>query len=157
VAENSIDESSFPAEAIGAPPYFGQPGPPRLASFLRRVVATVIDQLIILLGITAVALTAVLLLGGVGFLLYPLLILVPALYCAYFWSTTGATPGKAMLGIKVVDTRTGGNLTFGRGLWRFAGYYASSALLFLGYFWALFDDRNRAWHDILFTTEVRHR
>jgi uncharacterized RDD family membrane protein YckC len=24
------------------------------------------------------------------------------------------------------------------------------------YFWALFDDRNRAWHDILFTTEVRH-
>lgn len=134
------------------------PKVPVLATFPRRAVAVTIDQLIQLILIV-LTLLLVLLLTAFDDATNELLVIavafaIPPVYCAYFWSKSGATPGKAVMGIKVVDTRTGGNPTFGRSLLRYFGYYVSAWALGLGYIWALFDKRKRAWHDIFVGTEV---
>jgi len=70
----------------------------------------------------------------------------PVLYALFFWSTTGQTPGKAMMGIRVV--RLDGKPM---GLWttvrRVAGYGLSLAAFGIGFLVILADDRRQGWHD----------
>ncbi len=84
-----------------------------------------------------------------------LLALVPLVVFGYnvgFWWLTGQTPGKWLLGIKVVPVG-GGRLTFGRAVVRTLGYVVSAVPCYLGFLWILGDDR-RGWHDWLARTEV---
>jgi len=79
-----------------------------------------------------------------------LLILV---YFTFFWSLVGFTPGKALIGLKVV--RLGGtNLSFGRSLLRFFAYWISAIPFFLGFFWVLWDSKRQGWHDKIAGTQV---
>jgi uncharacterized RDD family membrane protein YckC len=86
-----------------------------------------------------------------------LLALVPFLVGAYlvgFWTVFGQTPGKWLLGVKVVPAR-GGRMTFRRSLVRLVGYLLSALPLYLGFLWML-GPRRRGWHDLLARTEVRY-
>jgi uncharacterized RDD family membrane protein YckC len=67
----------------------------------------------------------------------------------------GATPGKLILGIRIVRT-DGSALGFGRAFGRWFGRVPSSILL-IGYFMALFDQRRRAMHDRIADTIVVRR
>jgi uncharacterized RDD family membrane protein YckC len=74
-------------------------------------------------------------------------------YFTFFWTLVGYTPGKAILGLKVVR-KNGGKLSFGRSLLRFFAYWISMLPLFLGFFWVLWDSKRQGWHDKIAGTQV---
>jgi uncharacterized RDD family membrane protein YckC len=74
-------------------------------------------------------------------------------YHVFFWLFAGQTPGKALLGLRVVPIR-GGKLHPWRAVLRYLGYYLSALPLFLGFIWVLLDDQRQAWHDKLAGTVV---
>lgn len=74
-------------------------------------------------------------------------------YHVFFWTFAGQTPGKALIGLRVV-TLGGRRLSPLRALVRFGGYIVAAVPLFLGFVWALFDDRRQGWHDKLAGTYV---
>jgi uncharacterized RDD family membrane protein YckC len=74
-------------------------------------------------------------------------------YFTFFWTLVGYTPGKAILGLKVVR-RNGANLSFGRSILRFFSYWISAIPLFLGFFWVLWDPKRQGWHDKIAGTQV---
>jgi uncharacterized RDD family membrane protein YckC len=82
-----------------------------------------------------------------------LLTLIVIGYYTFFWTLVGFTPGKAILGLKVVR-KNGAKLSFGRSLLRFFSYWISAIPLFLGYFWVLWDPKRQAWHDKIAGTQV---
>jgi uncharacterized RDD family membrane protein YckC len=74
-------------------------------------------------------------------------------YFVFFWTMWGQTPGKWLLGLRVVCV-DGGPLTFRRALLRFAAYVFSALPAYLGFFWILIDPERCAWHDRLAGTRV---
>ena len=80
-----------------------------------------------------------------------------ALWWAYFifgWGLLSATPGKWLLGLRIVDHR--GMLPIGasRAALRLVAYMVSSALFGAGHLFILFRSDRRALHDILAGTRV---
>lgn len=146
----------------------GKPGAPRYAGFWIRVSANVLD----LLTLSAVNAAAVLAFGvasasptdvgsasaGVPEALVRVGTVIPALLTIAFWTIWGATPGKMMLGLRIIDSHTGSGPT----LWQCIGRYVlallTTAVVGLGYLWILLDARNQAWHDkIVGTVVIRTR
>ena len=82
-------------------------------------------------------------------------------YYVFFWYFTGQTPGKALLGLRVI-TKDGRRVSPLRGILRYFGYIISTIALFIGFFWILLDDRRQGWHDklagtfVIYTWEARH-
>lgn len=74
-------------------------------------------------------------------------------YHTFFLSTTGRTPGKAFMGLRVL-TMDGRRLTVPQTLIRIFGYILSALPLYGGYLWVLLDDRRQALHDKLAGTIV---
>jgi len=75
--------------------------------------------------------------------------LLPLFLVVMFWVHKAATPGKMFLNAKVVDAKTGHNLSVGQSIIRYLGYIISAIPFGLGFIWALFDQQNRGWHDML--------
>jgi uncharacterized RDD family membrane protein YckC len=88
-------------------------------------------------------------LGSLIFASAPLLV---AIYFVAFWTLLGQTPGKWLLGVKVV-AKGGAPIGFRRSVMRLVGYVVSAIPLYLGFLWILGPQR-RAWHDRLAGTEV---
>jgi uncharacterized RDD family membrane protein YckC len=81
-------------------------------------------------------------------------LLLQFLYFGYFWSSGGQTLGMKMMNVRV-QREDGTAVSFLRGGLRGTlGYYISSFLFFMGFWWALFDSNNETWHDKLFDTRV---
>ncbi|MCB0162813.1 MAG: RDD family protein [Anaerolineae bacterium] len=74
-------------------------------------------------------------------------------YCLFFWVLIGATPGKRLMGLRIVRLN-GQPLTVGLALLRYLGYWLSFLLLCLGYVWIIIDPRRQGWHDKLGRTVV---
>lgn len=84
--------------------------------------------------------------------------LLPAIAIIIFWIYRSATPGKMMLGLSIVDAKTGGKPTTGQFIGRYLGYYVSMIPLFLGFIWVGIDKRKQGWHDKLAgTVVIRHK
>lgn len=77
----------------------------------------------------------------------------------WFWvSCHGQTPGKRVVGARVVDAETGEPVSVGKGIVRYLGYFVSMLGLFIGYLWVGFDPKKQGWHDhIAGTVVVRNR
>jgi uncharacterized RDD family membrane protein YckC len=142
-------------------------GPP-LADVLRRFGAVLLDGLLaVAIGIPAGILGLVIstnpptsrtdailtvalfviLLTIVGLMSYSALI--------YALWAYGLTPGKWMLGIRVVNRDTG----LPAGFWRMAlrqivGQWISAVVCYLGFIWVLFDANRQGWHDKIANTLV---
>ncbi len=71
----------------------------------------------------------------------------PILIVIIFWVFKSATPGKMILNIKIIDEKTGNNMSTGQSILRYFSYFISMLPLFLGFFWAGFDAKKQAWHD----------
>ncbi|MFW5748563.1 MAG: RDD family protein [Chloroflexota bacterium] len=84
-----------------------------------------------------------------------IILVIQTVYHVYFLSQrNGQTPGKAMMGIRVIKA-DGTPLTVTDALIRNGlGYLASSFFLNMGFLWAFFDQKRRAWHDYLARTYV---
>jgi len=115
--------------------------------FWIRVAAAVID------GVTVGVISGVLqAFGGtpgmvIGWVFY-------VLYYVLFTGLRGQTPGKMLIGARVVDSQ-------GRvpGLWRaflreVIGKLLSAVVLLLGYVWIAFDGKKQGWHDKIAGTYV---
>jgi uncharacterized RDD family membrane protein YckC len=81
----------------------------------------------------------------------PLLI---GVYLVGFWTVLGQTPGKWLMGLKVLPLG-GGRLTVKRSLTRLVGYVLAALPLYLGFLWILGPQR-RGWHDRFARTEVAY-
>ena len=118
----------------------GGPSGPR-AGFWQRFGAALLDGLIV--GVVNGILFAVL--KGAG---YALGLLVAIAYFTYFiGGPTGQTLGKRALGIRVVDFNTGGPIGYGRAFVRYISQILSAIVIYLGYFWMLWDKEKQCWHD----------
>ncbi|MCU0512571.1 MAG: RDD family protein [Anaerolineae bacterium] len=85
--------------------------------------------------------------GGAG-------LLIGFVYEWYFLTQRdGQTPGKLVMGLRVVRTNAAPLNTVDAGI-RYLGYYIGSAFFSLGLLWALFDDKRRCWHDFFAGTLV---
>jgi uncharacterized RDD family membrane protein YckC len=85
--------------------------------------------------------------AGLFFLLFAYL------YFVFFFSTTGQTVGKAIMGLRVVTT-DGKRMGVKRSFIRTLSYTISLAPLGLGFLWVLGEDRRRAWQDKIAHTYV---
>ena len=84
-------------------------------------------------------------------------IILPFVYFVWFLSLfkNGQTPGKKLLGLRVVNYQTGAMPGFARMFLReIVGRFLSGLFLGLGYFWAIFDKNSQTWHDKLAGTAV---
>lgn len=68
------------------------------------------------------------------------------LYLTYFWTRSGQTPGKRMMGIRVIH-QDGRLLTTREAIIRALGYYANAFVFGLGFLMILFDVKKQGWHD----------
>lgn len=71
-----------------------------------------------------------------------------------FWRYRSATPGKMLLGLRIVDAKTGGKPTSGQLFIRYLGYYVSLIPLGIGFIVIGFDARKQGWHDKMSSTCV---
>jgi uncharacterized RDD family membrane protein YckC len=118
------------------------------AGFVDRLIAVIIDGLILLIP----NLIFYIVIGGVAGNL--LQFAVGLAYSVYFWTSTGQTPGKKMMKLKVVKADGGAILKPGEAVVRYIGTIISAIPLALGYLWVLWDPKREAWHDKIAGTKV---
>jgi uncharacterized RDD family membrane protein YckC len=124
------------------------------AGFWRRFAATLVDGLVIGLPFFVLQRAVLGVLGyeAAGTVALGFGLLQLAVTLAYFarWESaaSGATFGKKLLGIRVID-ETGRQVSFGRALARNLGKILSSAICGLGFLFVAFTMRKCAWHDSL--------
>jgi uncharacterized RDD family membrane protein YckC len=80
-------------------------------------------------------------------------VVIGASYEGFFVYRVGATPGKMVLGLKVVRPN-GGPVSLGRAVARYFAKWLSSLTLCIGYIIAGFDAEKRAMHDMIVDTRV---
>lgn len=80
-------------------------------------------------------------------------LLFSASYFIFFWTLAGQTPGKTLMGLRIV-TMDGHPLSFGRSVRRFLGYILSIFAMWIGFLWILLDNRRQGWHDKIAGTFV---
>lgn len=155
------DQGRDPVWQQGGPPPAPdyQPAEPRgpRAGFGRRLVATLVDGILLtILGYIIGALlgqdvTTVDDATGISAIDGPtngISLLLQLAYHVYFeGGASGATPGKRLLSIRVIDARGGGPIGYGRAFIRWIGRFVSALPLLLGYFWMLWDGNKQTWHD----------
>lgn len=79
--------------------------------------------------------------------------LILAVYLIGFWGATGQTPGKAVVGIKIVRL-DGTNIGLGNAVLRFIGYIVSSIIFFIGFLMIGWHEKKRGLHDLIAATAV---
>lgn len=75
-------------------------------------------------------------------------------YQTFFTMQYGATIGKIVMKIRVIEIRTLSNPGFLSAFNRSVFRIVSEALFYLGFLWALFDPYRRSWHDLSAKTLV---
>lgn len=132
---------------------------PEYVGFWMRFVASVIDSILVM-AIVYPIMSAMfgfdnVLAGNVDTGLSLLIELVlPAIAVILFWLYRSATPGKMIVGAKIVDARTYGRASTGQLIGRYFAYYVSMLPIFLGFIWIGMDRRKQGWHDKLAGTVV---
>ena len=130
------------------------------AGFWIRVVASLIDSVLLAIILTPIILaiygrqyfSAVRLIAGPGDFL--LTWVLPAIAVVVFWIYRSATPGKLILGLRIVDANSGAPLGTRQSIARYLGYYVSLIPFGLGMLWVAFDPRKQGFHDKLARTVV---
>lgn len=163
-------------QGYSSPPGYAQPGYPAgassgslpLAGIGARFVALFLDRILIgvalailaaLLGVTSINpngtaeenMEAVMrIVSTISFLDF----LISGGYFVYFIGSRGQTPGKMLMGIKVVGLNDE-TITYGAAALRYVGYIVDGMLCGIGgYLFAFFREDRRALHDLMATTKV---
>lgn len=84
-------------------------------------------------------------------------ILLPPLIIVGCWIVWAATPGKMMLGLRIVDEPTGGRPSAWQCIGRYFMALVALACAGIGYFYIVIDPRKQGWHDKLVRTLVVRR
>ncbi len=133
---------------------------PHYVGFWKRFFATVLDSLLLLCLIVPPLFylygweyfqSTSLVVGPADFVISWVL---PVVFVFVFWMIKQATPGKMLVGFKIVDAQTGGKPTLSQWIIRHLGYFVSTLPLGLGFLWVAFDSRKQGWHDKMAGTVV---
>lgn len=133
------------------------------AGFWRRVWAALIDAVLVGLIVYPIMLAVY---GreyftSTSFLHGPLDFLfswvIPAIATLLFWIYRQATPGKMVIGARIVDAVSGDKPSTGQFVGRYFAYFLSTVALLLGFLWVAIDRRKQGWHDKLAGTVVVRR
>jgi uncharacterized RDD family membrane protein YckC len=157
-------------EAIDLKPNaFDEPdaNPPNLighyAGLFTRVIAFIIDALIIAIALAIIPWAIQILLNSIGIGSFTtrwmvgidrilasgiFAIVFTYSYYAFFWFFAGMTIGNAVMGVRILRTN-GKRVGPFRALVRLFGYVICLIPFGLGFFWILLDDRRQGWHDKL--------
>lgn len=90
----------------------------------------------------------------IGFWYYLFVWILPAVAIILFWFFRESTPGKMLIGAKIIDNETRGKLQGWQLVIRYLGYFISAIALGLGFVWIAVDDKKQGWHDKLANTVV---
>lgn len=132
----------------------------RYVGFWRRVLASLVDTVLLVI-VTAPMLYSVYgpeyftseeLLHGAGDLLISYVF--PAVAVIAFWFARSATPGKMLIGAKIVDAETLEKPRPWQFVGRYFAYIPAMLPLLIGIFWVAVDKRKQGWHDKLAGTVV---
>ncbi|MGD0018076.1 MAG: RDD family protein [Candidatus Limnocylindrales bacterium] len=134
----------YPPPGYGVMPQYG--------GFWIRLVAYIIDVIVL------VALAFVCIITIVGIFALPFVLLGYFPFCWWKW---GATAGLRALGLRVVRDIDGGPISGGSACIRalvfyVEGFFSGWLIGLLGFIWAAFEPRKRAWHDMAAGTVVIH-
>ena len=158
-----------PPPASSAPAYWqsdptGPTGPApgvEFAGYGARIIAYIIDSIIISIGVGILVFIAILLGGGdtsgpVAVTLIGFSILLSLLYFPFFWQRDGQTPGMSIFDIRVVRDQDGGKVDWLHAILRLIGYGINSIIfgLPIGWLWVFVDKRRRGWMDLIGSTVV---
>lgn len=132
---------------------------PAYVGFWMRVVAALIDTVILLLVIVPLMIAFVgwdaLAAGSSGgFVGFVLQYVFPAVAVILFWRYRSATPGKMVISARIADAATLAPPSTGKLVGRYFAYFVSTIPLCLGFLWIAFDKRKQGWHDKLAGTVV---
>ncbi len=125
-----------------------------LAGFWIHFLASMIDTFLLVLIIVPLA---ILFTGSPifnGFINSFLSTAVLAAVVILFWHFRGATPGKELLALKIVDANHKGRALLHQLITRYIGYFVSMLGLMLGYCWIGWDQKKQGWHDKMAQTLV---
>jgi uncharacterized RDD family membrane protein YckC len=145
----------------------------RFGGFWRRLMAYVIDRIILylislilfLVGLLAlklggVPLGSITMTGdlplGAGLFMTVYIIttfLTGMIYFIWFHGTVGQTPGKMLLGLRIIQI-SGEKMNIGVAFLRWVGCLVSGLVFLLGFIWIAFDRRKQGWHDKIAATLV---
>lgn len=135
-------------------------GPGSLASWGERVLATVIDAGISILGFIAVAAVAAVvgavvdvlgaLIGALGYLVMT----VASFYFLYMQGATGASPGKKLTGLRVVGVQTGRPIGGWLGIVRNIAHVVDALICYIGFLFPLWDEKRQTLADKIMGTVV---
>ncbi len=133
----------------------------QFASHGARLVAYIVDAILLGVLATAVAIALALLTAGLaaagavplaalsGLILFVAVFAVSLGYFPWFWVHGGATPGMRIFNLRVVRDADGGPIGWGAAIMRLFGFWVSSLVLYLGFVWIFVDARRRGWHDLI--------
>jgi uncharacterized RDD family membrane protein YckC len=128
--------------------------------FWLRLVACVIDSIVLLIAATIIgmlvgmSLTAIDAFQASRYAEVAIVVVLSWLYFSFMESSPGgATLGKMAVGLRVV-TGGGEPLTFAKATGRYFAKYVSAAILGIGFIMAAFTDRKRGLHDMMADTLV---
>jgi uncharacterized RDD family membrane protein YckC len=133
---------------------------PRYVGFWVRLLASMIDSILMLLVLLPLAFTFygddLLRSRGQleGWANLVLNYLIPLAVVMTFWIYRSATPGKIWLKARIVDEDSLGKPQAWQWIVRYLGYYVSMLVLFVGFFWIAWDPRKQGFHDKLARTVV---
>lgn len=75
-------------------------------------------------------------------------------YILWFWANRGATPGKKMLGLKIVREDGEEPIGWGTAFMRLVGYMVSGFVLYIGFLMIAFNPEKKGLHDMIAKTRV---
>ena len=135
------------------------------AGFWIRFAAYIIDGLILGLISGVIMIPTVLVSGfmlrdkppvmfAVVGLAYVLVMAIGLFYQLYFVGKKGATPGKKLLGLKIIREDGVTPVGYGKAFLRLIGYIVSGMILYIGFIMIAFTDKKRGLHDMIAGTYV---
>lgn len=120
----------------------------------RRVAGYVIDVMVLGLVWAALGVLTFLSLGLLSPITALAWALTPLFYHTYMAHKRGATVGQSLVGLRIVDARTGEKPELIQALLLTVLFYVSLSLFLLPLLYFLFDERDRLLHDILTSTRT---
>jgi uncharacterized RDD family membrane protein YckC len=161
-----------PGGGYPAPQVYGSAPQAAYGGFWIRLVAIIIDGVIVAVPIVIVAVIIGVITGvalgvsgntnntatsgagaGLTAVIYLLAFVLTIGYFVYFWGK-GQTLAMRLFHLRVVDANTGAPIGYGRAALRYLGYIISGLVCYIGLIWAAFDSRKQGWHDKIAGTVV---
>ncbi len=135
------------------------------AGFWIRLLAYVLDSLLLGVIIMVIYIPAGFIIGPMAMrnpglamaitsLVFLLVSVLSILYILYFWAVKGATPGKKIIGLKIIREDGVEPMGWGKAALRLLGYILSGMIMYIGFIMIAFTDRKRGLHDMIAGTLV---